>query len=120
VGITRRQTYFEQVQPNYADALELVDQTPPGSKIYFLFEPRSDGMVRRVTPDAINANLAHDLWLHHTPEAVLQAWQAQGYGYILYQKAGDILVQDPLAVKQLFSRLTRVAETPNTILYKVP
>lgn len=120
VGITRRQAYFKQIQPNYADALELVDETPPGSKIYFLFEPRSYGMTRQVIPDVINANLAHDLWQHHTPEAVLQAWQAQGFEFLLYQKAGDSLVKDPSAAAQLFSRLTVVSETPNTILYRVP
>ncbi len=120
LGITSQQAYFERLQPNYADALALVGDTPADSKIYFLFEPRSYGMPRQVTPDAINQNLAHDLWLYHSPENVLHQWQAQGYSYVLYQRAGDALLDDPVQDASLLSMLMVVAETPETILYKIP
>jgi hypothetical protein len=120
LGITDRQSYFERFQPSYADALALVDKTPPGSQILLLFEPRSYGMGREVQADPFNANLAHDFYLHQTPENVLQAWQAQGYSYVLYQRVGDNLLEYPGESQQLFSMLNIIAETENTILYQIP
>jgi hypothetical protein len=120
LGITDRQSYFERFQPSYADALALVNETPPGSQVMFLFEPRSYGMGRAVQVDPFNANLAHDLYLHQTPENVLQAWQAQGYSYVLYQRVGDNLLEYPDESQLLFSMLNIVAETENTILYQIP
>ena len=115
-----RQVYFEQFQPSYGDALALVDQTPTEAYIYFLFEPRSFGMERTVVPDPINANLAHDFYLYHTPEEILHAWQSQGFTYVLYQRAGDGLLDQPQETDRLFSMLKVVVETPNTVLYQVP
>jgi hypothetical protein len=120
LGLTSRQTYMERFQGPYADALSMVSQTPPDSRIYFLFEPRSYGMERPVTPDAINQNLNHDLHLYHTPEAALRAWQAEGYTFVLYQRAGDDFVEEPAKAAQLFSLLSVESETVNTILYRVP
>ena len=120
LGMADRQAYIQRQQPSYGDALSLVSQTPPESRIYFLFEPRSYGMRRSVTPDAINSNLAHDLWLYHTPENILHEWQAQGYAYVLYQRAGDRLVENPAEAARLFSMMDVVAQTSNTILYKIP
>ena len=120
LGMTGRQAYFERFQPAYADALELVSQTPPGSKVYFLYEPRSYGMSRPVTPDPINQNLAHDFYLDQTPEAIVKAWQAQGYAYVLYQRAGDSLLEEPEDSQRLFSLLEVVQQTSNTILYRLP
>jgi hypothetical protein len=120
LGITDRQVYFERFQPTYADALSLVSQTPPDAHIYFLFEPRSYGMDRAVTPDPINTNLGHDLYLYHTPESILYEWQSLGYSYVLYQRAGESLLENPELDQRLFSLLKVVAETPNTILYQVP
>jgi hypothetical protein len=120
LGITDRQSYFERFQPSYADALALVDETPPGSQVLLLFEPRSYGMEREVHSDPFNANLAHDLYLHQTPENVLQTWQAQGYTYVLYQRVGDYLLEYPDKSQRLFSMLTVVEETENTILYQIP
>jgi hypothetical protein len=120
LGMVDRQAYFEQFQPSYGDALALVDQTPADAHIYFLFEPRSFGMDRPVVPDPINANLAHDFYLYHTPEGILHAWQSQGFTYILYQRAGDGLLDHPQETARLFSMLQVVAETPDTILYRLP
>jgi hypothetical protein len=120
VGAETRQEYMARLQPGYADALELVTQTPMNGYVYFLFEPRSYGMPRRVQPDPINDNLAHDFFLYHTPEGILHAWQSQGFTYILYQHAGDSLLDQPQETARLFSMLQVVAETPNTILYRIP
>jgi hypothetical protein len=120
VGIESRQSYYERIQPAYGDALALVEQTPEDARIYFLFEPRSYGMDRSVQVDLILDNLGHDFYLYHTPEGILQAWQSQGYTYVLYQHAGDALLDDPQETARLFSLLEVVAETPNTVLYRLP
>jgi hypothetical protein len=120
LNIQDRKTYLEHVQPAFADALTLVDQTPSNANIYFLYEPRSYGMNRPVTPDILNANLSHDFYLFHSPEKVLQAWQAHGYTHLLYQRIGDGLLDDPEATQNLLALLDLVAETPNTLLYQIP
>jgi 4-amino-4-deoxy-L-arabinose transferase-like glycosyltransferase len=120
LGMTSRQAYFEYTQPSYADALSLVSQTPADAHIYFLFEPRSYGMNRTITPDSINQNLVHDFYLYHTPENILHAWQSQRYNYVLYQRVGDGFPENLEGEQRLFSLLDITAETPNTILYRIP
>jgi hypothetical protein len=77
-------------------------------------------MPRRVQPDPINDNLGHDFNLYLSPEGILRAWQAQGYTNILYQRAGESLLNQPMETDRLFSMLQVVAETPNTILFHLP
>ncbi|MFH2102335.1 MAG: glycosyltransferase family 39 protein [Chloroflexota bacterium] len=120
LGMNSRQTYYERFQPNYDDALALVDQTPEDARVYFVFEPRSYQMTRSVYADPINQNLAHDFYLYQTPEKVLQAWQAEEYTYVLYQFAGDSLVDNPEQVAQLFSMLEIIDQTSRTVLYRIP
>ena len=120
IGIEAKQAYFEHIQPTYGDALALVNQTPKDARIYFLFEPRTYGMSRSVQSDLILDNLGHDFYIYHTPEAILHAWRSQGYTYVLYQREGDTLLENPIESRRLFSLLEIVSATPNTILYRVP
>ena len=120
IGIEAKQAYFERIQPTYGDALALVNQTPKDARIYFLFEPRTYGMSRSVQSDLILDNLGHDFYIYHTPEAILHAWRFQGYTYVLYQREGDTLLENPIESRRLFSLLEIVSATPNTILYRVP
>src|SRR5258706_2407740 len=82
-GMESRQAYFDRIQPRYATTLELVNSTPKDSFIYFLFEPRSYSMTRKVHPDPINDNLMHDFYLYNTAEAILKDWQEKGYTHVL-------------------------------------
>jgi hypothetical protein len=120
LNIKDRQTYMENVQPSYADALSLVSQTPPDAHILFFYEPRSYGMSRFVNPDVLNTNISHDFYLYQTPKNILQAWIAQGYTHILYQQIGDQFFENPTETQKLFDLLDLVVETPNTRLYKIP
>jgi hypothetical protein len=92
-GMISSRSYFEKYQPGYADALQMVSQTPMNAKIYALFEPRSYGMPRSVQPDPILDNYSHDIYLHGNPEKIIQAWQQHGYTHVLLNKrsAGFIL-----------------------------
>jgi hypothetical protein len=82
-GITPKQDYLERYQPGYAQALQLVSQTPSTAKIYVLFEPRSYGMDRATQCDPILDNFSHDVYLYRDPEAIVNAWRTQGYTYVL-------------------------------------
>jgi hypothetical protein len=88
IGAESRMDYTARLQPGYANALELVQLTPPNAYIYFLFEPRSYGMPRRVQPDPLNDNWAHDLYLHGSAEASLSYWRSQGFTHVLISRAG--------------------------------
>ncbi len=87
LGIESRQSYFQRMQPRYTSALELVDSTPSDSFVYFMFEPRSYNMSRKVQPDPINNNLAHDYYLYENAEAILNNWKRKGYTHILLYKS---------------------------------
>ncbi|MGD0610762.1 MAG: glycosyltransferase family 39 protein [Anaerolineales bacterium] len=106
VGAETRQSYMARIQPGYAGALELVGQTPADAYIYFLYEPRSYGMPRRVQPDPINDNLLHSLYVYGNSDAAVAAWRAQGYTHILiYRPWLDI---DLKAQPQLPAQLEQV------------
>lgn len=85
-GIVSSRSYFEKYQPGYADALQMVSQTPVNATIYSLFEPRSYGMPRSVQPDPILDNYSHDIYLYGSPEKIIQAWQQHGYTHVLLNK----------------------------------
>jgi hypothetical protein len=83
LGMESRQSYFQRMQPRYTSALELVDSTPPNAFVYFMFEPRSYNMSRKVQPDPINNNLAHDYYLYGNAGAIVNDWKSKGYTHIL-------------------------------------
>lgn len=112
--------YYERFQPSYANALSFIDNTPQNSIVYMLYEPRSYGMDRDVIPDVFLANLPHDFYINKSPDRILQNWKKLGYKYVLYQKAGDILLEYPEETRALFSKLSIIEQSENTILYKIP
>lgn len=87
VGSESRQAYIARIQPKYAQALELANETPPDAFIYLLNEPRSYGMNRRVQPDPVNDNLPHDFHLYAANTELLNAWRMQGYTHVLAAKS---------------------------------
>lgn len=87
-GMESRQEYFERIQPNYSEALALVNSTPQDAFVYFLLEPRSYNMTRNVQADPLNDNLPHDYYLFKTTEAIINQWKLSGYTHILVYKSG--------------------------------
>jgi len=120
LGIVNRQEYFDKFQPIYADALKMVKTTPDDSRIYFLFEPRIYQMPRHVMADPINANLAYDFYLFETPDKIVQAWRSKGYTHVLYQHAGETLIDNPEDTLRLFALLEIIEQTSNTTLFHIP
>jgi len=92
LGMISREDYLEKYQPGYAHMLDLSQETPPDSKIYALFEPRSYGITRNIQPDALLDNFLHDIYLHSDPENIIRAWHSQGYTHVLISNRGAIFV----------------------------
>jgi hypothetical protein len=127
IGAESRMDYTARLQPGYADALELVQLTPPNAYIYFLFEPRSYGMTRRVQPDPINDNWVHALYLHGGAEASLASWRSQGFTHVLISRTGADLIskiapdQAP-SLEKLTGLLTLLTKSTDgkVELYQIP
>ncbi len=87
-GAQTRGQYIARVNPPYAALMQTMDELPANATLYSLFEPRSYNLPRRIQPDPILANFAHDLHLYGAPEAMIQQWKAQGYTHILVYERG--------------------------------
>ena len=96
-GLETRVEYLEKVQPNYAAAMQLLNETPTDAFVYFLLEPRSYYATRQVQPDPILDNLAHDIDQYGSPEEIIAAWKNQGYTHVLLYRLGAdfLIVKDP-------------------------
>lgn len=126
LGIESREAYFERIQPNYSQALKLVETTPKNSYVYFFLEPRSYTMPRKVQPDALNDNLAHDYYLFKTTKDMIKDWKQKGYTHILvYDKGFDFFTQkDGGKYEDQFDQIVKDLKLEKTLgrytLYSIP
>lgn len=88
LGAQTREQYIARVNPSYAALTQVMDDLPGDASVYSLFEPRSYALPRRIQPDPIVANFAHDLHLYGTPEEIIRQWKAQRYTHILVYERG--------------------------------
>lgn len=94
-GLEPKAHYMARVQPDYSQALDLLAETPPDSRVYFLFEPRSYGAPRPVQPDPILDNFAHLLFLHGNADGIAAALREQGYTHVLvFHEGADFLISN--------------------------
>jgi hypothetical protein len=131
IGSESRAAYTSRIQPAYAEALDLIAQAPADAFIYMLNEQRSYGMTRRVQPDPINDNLAHDFYVYKTNPQALSAWSSLGYTHVLVAQSvfrpenEDMLVMLPdyeLRLQNLLDMLVKIDESSggNYLLYEIP
>ncbi|MCC7118479.1 MAG: glycosyltransferase family 39 protein [Anaerolineales bacterium] len=120
-GLETRAAYFERIQPQYSEALTLVNGLPKDAFTYFLFEPRSYAMRGKTQPDPINVNLTRDYYLYGTPEKILRHWKTLGYTHTLTLAASRPDVQSQIGLlRQLTNRLILVKKTESYELYLIP
>ncbi len=125
LGLETRASYVAQMQPEYAQALALVEETPPSAYIYLINESRSYWMERQVQPDPIHDNLAHDLYLYPTNEAMLDVWREVGYTHVLirnvsfYMESKDENI-DTERFSSFVAGLIKLEETSDFILFEIP
>lgn len=105
-GTRTSQSYLESYQPGYADALQMVSETRPNSRIYFLFEPRSYGMTRNIQPDPILDNFSHDVFLYDTPENIVLAWKTEGYTHVLLNRRNARFILEVTNQESLLEQTT--------------
>jgi hypothetical protein len=132
VGAQSRLSYIARVNPSYAALMQIMDGLPRAAYVYCLFEPRSYSLPRRIQPDAINYNFAHDLYLYKTPSEIIQHWKAQGYtDLLLYERGLDFVAHDSAseftpatqeALSETLKRLELVAQTTDSVysIYHIP
>lgn len=116
-GITSREEFMKEFQPDYAFALQLVAQTPPGSRVYSLFEPRSYGSARTIQPDSLLDNFLHDVFLYQQAEQIVDAWREKHYSHVLLnQRGAEFVLVEPADIEILnatMGLLKPVAVAPN-------
>jgi hypothetical protein len=131
LGMETHQQYLLRIQPGYAEALDLVDQTPSNAHIYFLCEPRTYGMERDIQPDSVNDNLSHDFYLYGNAQGVISSWQKKEYTHILLSRRGLDILKDSnptltpaewVEENRLEQMLPVVAASPSGdyVLYAIP
>ena len=125
-GITSRESFMEQFQPDYASALQLIAQTPHDSNIYSLFEPRSYGSERTIQPDSLLDNFLHDAFIYENPEDIVNAWRQERYSHVLLNKRGaEFILSKPEEMETLLATMTllkpvAVAPNGNFAVYEIP
>lgn len=131
-GAQSRERYIERVNPSYAALINAMDALPRDVRVYNLFEPRSYGLPRFVQPDPINSNFAHDAYLFHTPDLIIQHWKSERYTHIIvYERGLDFIVESasnkftPVmqnTLKVTLQQLQLVTQTPDKIysIYQIP
>lgn len=126
LGIETRERYFERIQPQYTEAAQIVNSLPKNSFVYFLFEPRSYNMLRKVQPDPINSNVLHDYYLYGKPTAIINEWKKVGYTHVLFRASeAEAYTDDNIpdwvaATHQLTQHLVLLRQTKHYKLYSIP
>lgn len=132
LGAQSREQYIVRVNPSYAALLQIMDELPADAYVYSLFEPRSYGLPRRLQPDVIVYNLAHDLHLYGTPSEIIKHWKAKGYTHVLvYERGLDFIIESPSskftpaaqsAFDETLARLELISQTPDKVytIYRIP
>jgi len=112
--------------------MTMMDKLPGEANVYSLFEPRTYGLPRPTHPDAIVSNFAHDVYLYHTPAAILKHWKSEQYSYILVYERGLEIMSDSasnkfspaiqMLLQETLEELTPVGQTPDKVysIYKIP
>lgn len=131
-GAQSREKYIERVNPSYAALMKLTSELPPNSLVYSLFEPRTYGLSRQTQPDPIIYNFAYDVYLHETPDAIIQHWKSDQYTHILvYERGLNFMIESAagkftpatqVTLQETLGKLKRISQTPDTVysLYEIP
>jgi 4-amino-4-deoxy-L-arabinose transferase-like glycosyltransferase len=132
LGAQTRQQYIARVNPSYAALTHLMETLPANASLYSLFEPRSYNLPRRLQPDPILANFAHDLHLYQTPEQIIRQWKTKGYTHLLvYEKGLQFMLENNAdyqstslrnALSETLNLLQLTSQTPDGVysIYKIP
>jgi len=132
LGAQSRESYIQRVNPSYAALMGLMEELPADARVYSLFEPRTYGLPRPTQPDSIIYNFAYDMYLHETPDAIIQHWKLEQYTHIIvYERGLDFMIQSSLSkftpsmqsrLNETLGKLELINPTADEVysLYRIP
>jgi len=132
LGAQSRERYIERVNPSYAALIHTMDELPADAHVYSLFEPRSYDLPRRIQPDAIVSNFAHDHYLYQTSVEIIRHWKVEGYTHILvYERGLSFMLENSpnqmnseveKTFRETVQRLKLISQTDDKVytIYQIP
>jgi hypothetical protein len=88
LGVRTEDQYLADNLGWFQPAMQAIQALPQGSNVLMLYEPRGFYCLPRCDPDEILDQWQHDQALYHSPQAIIQNWQQEGFTHVLYYKAG--------------------------------
>lgn len=131
-GLQSREGYIARINPSYAGLIEVMDELPANANVYSLLEPRSYGLPRRIQPDTINYNFAHDLYLYKTSSEIIRHWKMEGYTHVIvYERGVNMGEENPSneltsirqnALRETLEMLELISQSPDKVytIYRIP
>ena len=105
LGLESRDDYLARRLGIYHLALQGVNELPPGSRVVFLWEPRSYACQVDCWPDALLDRFLHLTYLYPDADSIARAWAADGVTHVLlYQSGMKAIVEakfDPITPRDL-------------------
>ncbi|HEY3477249.1 MAG TPA: glycosyltransferase family 39 protein, partial [Anaerolineales bacterium] len=129
-GAQSRERYIERTNPSYGALIQIMENLPPDARVYSLYEPRSYALPRATQPDLALYNLAHDLFLYDTPDAIIQEWKVRGYSHVLvYERGAELVFSSDTennevenTLDEVREKMRLVSQTPDKVysMYQIP
>jgi hypothetical protein len=131
-GAQSRERYIERINPSYAALIDLMDDLPVDARVYSLFEPRSYGLPRSVQADPLLYNFAHDVYLFHTSNEIIQHWKLEKFTNVFVYERGLALTAESASIKfspqvqqilqETLGQLELISQTPDKVysIYRIP
>jgi hypothetical protein len=105
LGLESRDDYLARRLGVYHLALRGVNELPPGSRVVFLWEPRSYACRVDCRPDALLDRFLHMAYLYPDADAIARAWAQDGVTHVLLYRSGmQAIVEaefDPITPRDL-------------------
>lgn len=100
LGLQPESDYLERTLGTYYAAMRAVSQLPQGSKVRFLWEPRTYYCETACLPDSLINQWWHDRQLEPDPHRIATEWRTQGLTHVFIWEDGlTFLTTDELEKK---------------------
>lgn len=88
LGQITPETYRSQNLGWYAPAMQAIHELPAGSKVLFLWEPRSLHCLPACDPDDLIDQWLHDIRAYGSAKEIFNIWKSQGYTHLFLNRGG--------------------------------
>jgi hypothetical protein len=95
IGLEARDDYLTRRLGTYQLAMGIVNDLPPGSRVEFLWEPRSYACQVDCRPDALLDRFLHLTQLYPDAGSIADAWREAGVTHVLLYRLGmEAIIED--------------------------